>query len=288
LVFLSISLIVTRTNAQMSPAAVVAGGDTCASPTVIASLPYNDSGDTTGAVDNIRLTGCAGFLSMAGADHIYTFNVFSGNNLTFTLTPTDPEYDPSIYIRTACAQGSGTCVARTDAGNSGAAEILNVSGLAPGTYYFFVDSIFGEKEIGGFGTYTLSVTGTFGTPNSASLYTVTPCRVLDTRDPTMGGPALSAGVVRTFTIAGKCQIPLSAKSISANVTVTQPTGQGHLVLFPAGGAIPDVSTINFRPGQTRANNAILSLGAGGNLSVVSGQAPGNTVHVILDVNGYFQ
>jgi hypothetical protein len=225
---------------------------------------------------------------MAGADHIYTFNVFSGNNLTFTLTPTEPEYDPSIYIRTACAQGSGTCVARTDAGNSGAAEILNVSGLAPGTYYFFVDSIFGEKEIGGFGTYTLSVTGTFGTPNSASLYTVTPCRVLDTRDPTMGGPALSAGVVRTFTIAGKCQIPLSAKSISANVTVTQPTGQGHLVLFPAGGAIPDVSTINFRPGQTRANNAILSLGAGGNLSVVSGQAPGNTVHVILDVNGYFQ
>jgi hypothetical protein len=104
----------------------------------------------------------------------------------------------------------------------------------------------------------------------------------------MGGPALSAGMVRTFTIAGQCQIPLSAKSISANVTVTQPTGQGHLVLFPAGGTVPGVSTINFRPGQTRANNAILSLGAGGNLSVVSGQAPGNTVHFILDVNGYFQ
>ena len=37
-------------------------------------------------------------------------------------------------------------------------------------------------------------------------------------------------------------------------------------------------------GQTRANNAIVPLGAGGTLAVVSA-AP---THLILDVNGYFE
>ena len=45
-----------------------------------------------------------------------------------------------------------------------------------------------------------------------------------------------------------------------------------------------MSTINFRAGQTRANNAIVPLGTGGTLAVQSA-AP---THFILDVNGYFE
>lgn len=48
-----------------------------------------------------------------------------------------------------------------------------------------------------------------------------------------------------------------------------------------------VSTMNFSPGQTRANNAIIVLGARGTLAVTSGQGSG-TVHFILDTNGYFE
>jgi hypothetical protein len=118
---------------------------------------------------------------------------------------------------------------------------------------------------------------------------VTPCRVADTRDPNgpYGGPALIAGATRTFTVGGQCQIPLTAKAISINVTVTGPTSIGFLTLFPGGTAAPLASTINFRAGQTRANNAIVPLGAGGTMSVVDGQ-PSGTTHFILDVNGYFQ
>jgi hypothetical protein len=47
------------------------------------------------------------------------------------------------------------------------------------------------------------------------------------------------------------------------------------------------STINYRAGQTRANNAIVPLGLFGDINVVSGQ-PSGTVHFILDVNGYFE
>jgi hypothetical protein len=48
-----------------------------------------------------------------------------------------------------------------------------------------------------------------------------------------------------------------------------------------------VSTLNWKPGQTRANNAIVSLGTSGDITVHVDQASG-TVHFIIDVNGYFQ
>jgi hypothetical protein len=287
LILLSISLIATGASAPVSPSAVAAGGDTCATATLISSLPFNDSGDTTGAADDIRLTGCPG-ISLEGPDLIYVFTVQSGNNLTFTLTPTDQEYDPAIYIRSACPQGAGSCVARTDTGLGGQPETMTVSGLAPGAYYFYVDSVYPPGDAAGEGHYTLSVTGTLGTPNNTSFYTLTPCRILDTRGTAgpWGGPALAAGATRVFTIAGQCSVPPTAKSVSVNVTVTQPTAPGHLILFPSG-TPPGVSTINFGPGQTRANNAIAPLSASGTLSVADGQSTGTT-HFILDVNGYFQ
>jgi hypothetical protein len=70
-----------------------------------------------------------------------------------------------------------------------------------------------------------------------------------------------------------------------NVTVTQPAAGGDLRIFPGGAAMPETSAINFGPGQTRANNALVNLGVGGAIAVQN-DAPG-TVHLIVDVNGYF-
>jgi hypothetical protein len=121
---------------------------------------------------------------------------------------------------------------------------------------------------------------------ASSFYTLTPCCVADTRAPDgpYGGPALSAGVERVFVITDQCGIPETARAVSFNVTVTQAGAQGHVLLYPAGVSPPLVSAINFRAGQTRANNAIVPLGTGGALAVLSA-AP---THLILDVNGYFQ
>jgi len=93
----------------LAPLAILAGGNTCGTATVISSVPYSDSGDTGTGTDNIRITGCPG-PTFPGPDLVYQFTVLPGNNLTFTLTP-EPNYDPAIYIRTACPQTSGTCVA---------------------------------------------------------------------------------------------------------------------------------------------------------------------------------
>jgi hypothetical protein len=129
--------------------------------------------------------------------------------------------------------------------------------------------------------------GIFG----AALHTVPPCRIADTRDPTgpYGGPALSGGSLRTFAIAGRCGVPSTATSIAANVTVDQGTSAGELLAFPAHLAAPPLaSTISYKLGQTRADNAIVNLDQAGNMKIWAAQPPGTAVHVILDVNGYFQ
>ena len=96
-----------------------------------------------------------------------------------------------------------------------------------------------------------------------------------------------AGADRTFTLAGQCGIPATARAVSVNVTVTAPSATGNLRLYPAGTTLPGVSSINYSAGQTRGNNAIVSLNAAGALTVRCVQAAG-TVDLILDVNGYFE
>jgi predicted outer membrane repeat protein len=122
-----------------------------------------------------------------------------------------------------------------------------------------------------------------------SFHTLQPCRLVDTRRSagSLGGPALSAGTPRTFPIAGACGVPSSAWAVSLNVTVTQPTTAGNVRLFPGGTPSPSTSSVNYAAGATRANNAIGTLGSAGDLTALASQASGS-VHLILDVNGYFE
>jgi glucose/arabinose dehydrogenase len=121
-------------------------------------------------------------------------------------------------------------------------------------------------------------------------FTLTPCRVVDTRNPAgpYGGPALAAGTTRTFTLAGQCGVPATAQAVAVNLTVTIPNAAGHLETFPAGSTPQGTSVLNFGPGQTRANNAALLLGATGGLSVACVMPGGASTHFILDVVGYFE
>ncbi len=126
-------------------------------------------------------------------------------------------------------------------------------------------------------------------PPGFDFHTVVPCRLVDTRNAMgpLGGPALGAQTTRRFTLSQECGIPATARALSVNLTATAATIAGNLRLFPAGGAVPLVSSINYAIAQTRANNAIVILGPDGDIDVFCGQASG-IVHLILDVNGYFE
>lgn len=120
-------------------------------------------------------------------------------------------------------------------------------------------------------------------------YGINPCRVVDTRgaNGTNSGPILGPVAQRDFAIKGNCGVPSTAKAVSLNVTIANPTSVSFLTLWPAGTARPGVSTINFTQNDpSLANGAIVAISASSpDLSVFN--SSGN-VHVILDVTGYFQ
>lgn len=127
------------------------------------------------------------------------------------------------------------------------------------------------------------------TPVAAGFFSVTPCRAVDTRygSGPLGAPALAGAEVRTLGLAGTCGVPASALALALNVTVVGATSAGSVTLYPAGEALPLASTINFRPGLVRANNAVVATGTAGQLNAFCAVPAGETVDLILDVVGYF-
>lgn len=119
---------------------------------------------------------------------------------------------------------------------------------------------------------------------------VQPCRIVDTRPGSgfpaaFGPPNLAAGVGRNFDLNdGPCPgLPFDLDAYSLNVTVVNPAGPGHLVIYPQGATQPSVSSINYAAGQTIANAVIVPAGSGGGVTVIAAAA----TNVLIDVNGYF-
>jgi hypothetical protein len=134
--------------------------------------------------------------------------------------------------------------------------------------------------------------GFFYAPLSAttSFYTLTPCRVLDTRNPNgpSGGPALGANATRVFAFSGVCGIPPTARAVSANVTVVTSSAMGTLGFYPGNGFPLGTSALGFPAGVTRAAQTMLELATNGAGTVGVHNASSGANHVIVDVNGYFE
>jgi len=122
-----------------------------------------------------------------------------------------------------------------------------------------------------------------------SYYTLFPCRIVDTRNPAgpLGGPSLTGGSSRTFVVINQCFLPPTATAIAVNIAETNAQGSGHLKVYPGGTSAPNASTINFSVGQTRSNNAVVRLGASGDISVFAAIGSGLHVDFVLDIVGYF-
>jgi len=133
---------------------------------------------------------------------------------------------------------------------------------------------------------TLSQAFFYSPPSApARFFTLAPCRLVDTR--AGQPPALTATERRVWTVTGACGVPPTATALALNVTVTQATAAGWVRLTPGNG-LADTSTLNFSAGQTRANNAVVWLATDGTGSLAATNGSLGSVHVILDVSGYFQ
>ena len=124
-------------------------------------------------------------------------------------------------------------------------------------------------------------------PDTLAFYPLTPCRVIDTRNPNsdLGGPYLQGQQERDFPVleATSCNIPASAQAYSMNFAAVPKQALGYLSVWPTGQSRPVVSTLNDLTGTIVANAAIVPAGTAGDIAVY----PSNDTDLVVDIDGYF-
>ena len=111
---------------------------------------------------------------------------------------------------------------------------------------------------------------------------VNPARVLDTRS---GAPLGTEGTLQ-LQVTGVGGVPSAGVSaVVLNMTVDRASGpESYLTVWPAGGARPTASNLNFSAGPAATNLVVAQVGADGRVSVYNRVG---TTHVIADVAGWF-
>jgi hypothetical protein len=157
----------------------------------------------------------------------------------------------------------------------------NTAGLPAGVYTVSLQAQNGS------GTAALPVPITLAPAAPLDFYSVTPCRLYDSRQAT----ALLSGAARSIQGSGTCGIPASARALAANVTVIASTGTGSATLYPGNYPQPVASTTSFSASATRATSAVLPLatdGSGTLTALLSIAGANASAHMVIDVSGYFR
>ncbi len=123
--------------------------------------------------------------------------------------------------------------------------------------------------------------------NLQNFVSVTPCRVVDTRNANgaLAGPILAGATTRSFPLpqSTTCPLPTNATAYSLNITILPTGGLGYLSIWPTGVTQPVVSTMNDFQQEIISNAAVVPAGTNGAISVyVTDQT-----NLLIDVNGYF-
>ncbi len=125
------------------------------------------------------------------------------------------------------------------------------------------------------GTHVIiDLAGWYRASAGAAFTPLSPQRVMDTR---------SGAIGQTYTLSLANLVSADAVAVAVNLTATQAAGAGYLTAYPCGGAVPMVSNVNFAPGQTVPNSAVVPIGAGRSICFFA-NAP---THVIVDLAGAF-
>ncbi|CAA9296611.1 MAG: hypothetical protein AVDCRST_MAG48-996 [uncultured Friedmanniella sp.] len=122
-------------------------------------------------------------------------------------------------------------------------------------------------------------------PEPASYQPLAPTRVLDTRNGTGGTSVpLAAGTTLQLQLTGRGGLPATGvKAVAVNITAVAPTASGFLTAYPSGVARPTASNLNFPVGRTTANNALLTVGDGGRVTLYSNAS----TDVVVDLVGWY-
>jgi hypothetical protein len=135
----------------------------------------------------------------------------------------------------------------------------------------------------------VDISGWFGPTATAEYYAVTPVRAVDTRNGTgMSGSLTktnSLGSARSITLAGVNGLPpaTALRAVMANVVGVGATGAGFITVHPCQATAPSVSMVRYVVGS----NAAASVAGVDDSSGRWCFTASSTVHVVVDVNGWF-
>lgn len=126
----------------------------------------------------------------------------------------------------------------------------------------------------------IDTNGYFAPPATGglSLYTVTPCRVLDTRT----GSGAFNGTINVTVSPSSCAYAPTAQAFVLNATVVPPGPLSYLTLWQTGQTQPYVSTLNAPDGAITSNLAIVPSN-GGSVSAFAT----DVTQLVLDLSAYF-
>ena len=122
-------------------------------------------------------------------------------------------------------------------------------------------------------------------PTGSDYTSLSPARLLDTRDGT-GAPAALVGATKRIdlTVTGRGGVPASGVgAVVLNLTATSATSGGYLTAYPAGVTRPGASSLNFVSGRSTANGVVVKVGTGGKVSLYVSAG----THLVGDVQGWF-
>ena len=127
-----------------------------------------------------------------------------------------------------------------------------------------------------------------------SFVPVTPCRIVDTR---VAVGRFGSGTTRSYYVGGTfgfapqgglsggCGIPVGAKAVSATITAVSPSARGYVRAWPAGGAEPTATALNYAAASIGTGTTVaLRSGAGTDVTIKNYGGP---THIVIDVNGYY-
>ncbi|MFF2746347.1 hypothetical protein ACFVVA_12455, partial [Kitasatospora sp. NPDC058048] len=157
--------------------------------------------------------------------------------------------------------------------------LLDTRSVAPGSYGIELDGVYGVSLPNAF-TVTAATT-----PSKSRFVPIDAARFLDTRDGT-GTPAqrVGPGGVVNLQVAGVNGIPATGvTAVVMNVIAVDPTGSGHVTVYPDGRPLPYVSNLNYEAGKIIPNLVTVPVVNGKvNLRNSAGE-----VDLVADVAGYY-
>jgi uncharacterized protein (DUF1501 family) len=129
------------------------------------------------------------------------------------------------------------------------------------------------------------VVGCYSAEGGARLVSVTPRRVLDTRDGTGArrGP-VNGGSEIDVAVTGTGGVSHEATAVIINVTAVNATSDTYVTVYPNGVGRPGASSLNVKAGNTVANLVIAKVGTGGRVRLYNHRG---AVDLLADITGYF-